>query len=163
MAASGAVNSHEAQNLPLESKPALTSIGATSSLGAPPDPDDPGLGGGFDQVSYFRNRYIPDLEDCTDRIAAVFTDWAKARALMLPRKEVTLGSIVMHATTAELKGIFELVYRIRNGGESARVTVFYFAKDGSRFDPVSVKELLEVWSIADLQDELDGAIACQDS
>jgi hypothetical protein len=56
-----------------------------------------------------------------------------------------------------------LVYRIRNGGESARVTVFYFAKDGSRFDPVSVKELLEVWSIADLQDELDGAIACQDS
>ncbi len=89
---------------------ARTSIGAVSSLDAPPDPDDPGIGGGFEQVSYFRNRFIPKLADCTAQIEAVYRDWASNRDLIIPLHESTAGNVLIHATWDGLNGIFEMSF-----------------------------------------------------
>lgn len=144
-------------------KTPLTSIGAVSSLDAPPDPDDPGIGGGFDQISYFKNRFIPQLDDCTNQIEEVFINWTVTKGLILPRREVELGNVLIHATKDKLGGFFELIYRVDAKRERARTSVFYFFSDGSKIDPVYIKEFLENWQIAILQDDLDKALNCGQS
>lgn len=141
-------------------KTALTSIGAVSSLDADADPFDPGIGGGFDQKAYFQNRYIPKLADCTDQIESVFVDWANTHEMVLPRREAELGNILIHATRENIGGLFELSYNVELERERARVSVFYLKKDGSQLDPALVKNLLETWGIAALQDNLDAALKC---
>ena len=138
----------------------LTSIGAVSSLDAEPDPLDPGTGGGFDQQSYFQNRFIPKLADCTNEMEKAFVDWTKSKKLVLVRREAALGSILIHATRDGIGGLFELSYTVDTKFERARVSVNYFNKDGTAMEPVLIKGLLETWDIADLQDSLDAVIRC---
>ncbi len=142
------------------SKTALTSIGAVSSLDAAPDPEDPGIGGGFDQTSYFQNRFIPKLADCTDKIESVFVAWTNLKGLVLPRREKTLGSIFFHATGDNIEGVFELTYKVDINRERARTSVYYLKKDGTELDPTLIRDLLETWDIAGLQDNLDAALKC---
>ena len=139
---------------------ALTSIGGTSTLEVGNDPDDPGIGGGFDQEAFFQNRYIPNLASCTEQIERIFLTWTEANEFLLPRREASEDEVLIHATSDTLDGIFELSYKIDAEQMRARVTVFYFLKNGTALNPVLVKPILETWDIANLQDELDGALKC---
>lgn len=138
----------------------LTSIGVVSSLNLPNDPDDPGIGGGFDHVSYFRNRFSPQLEDCSKQLETVFRDWAQQHNLSIPFRDGTPGNVRLHATKSGLGGLFEMTYRVDIKRERARVTVFFFSQDGARQEPVAIESLLVEWQIADLQDGLDRALVC---
>ena len=138
----------------------LTSVGAVSNLEAPPDPNEPGIGGGIDHVSYFRNRFIPQLTNCTQQVVAVYREWAGAHALQLPLQETQDGNVLMHATRAGLDGLFELTYRVDTLMERARFTVYYYSADGARLSPLAIPTILEKWDIAALQDSLDGALSC---
>ncbi len=141
-------------------KTALTSIGGTATLDTGVDPDDPGIGGGFDQEAFFQNRYIPNLSICTEQIERIFLSWTEAKNLFLPRREASEDQILIHATSDTLDGIFELSYKIDAERMRARVTVFYLLKNGAALNPILIKPLLETWEIADLQDELDDALKC---
>jgi hypothetical protein len=57
-----------------------------SSIDGPPDEDDPGVGGGIDWASYFRNRLLPELDDCTNQIRTVYDGWGAARGLIAVRR-----------------------------------------------------------------------------
>ncbi len=138
----------------------LTSIGAVTSLDAPPDPDDPGVGGGFDSEAYFRNRFLPKLSDCTEEIASVYDAWAAAQGLQVPLREQGAGEVLIHATHSDLHGLFELTYRVRPSRERARVTVYFYSRDGARHEPTAIVSMLEAYDIAALQDDLDSALAC---
>lgn len=138
----------------------LTSVGAISALELPPDPEDPGIGGGFDHVSYFRNRFIPKLDDCTAQIDAVFRGWVASHDLVIPLHETSPGELLIHATQLGLDGLFELTYRVDTKRERARVTVYFYSPDGVRHAPLAIKEMLERWEISKLQDALDKALAC---
>jgi hypothetical protein len=141
-------------------KTALTSIGAVSSLDVGHDSEDPGIGGGFDQEAYFQNRYIPDLASCTEQIERIFVSWTSANELVLPRREAGADRLFIHATSDTLDGIFELTYQIDAQRERARVSVFFILKDGTALDPVLINPILENWSIAGLQDDLNVALKC---
>lgn len=144
----------------VDKKTPLTSVGAVSSLDAPPDANDPGIGGGFDHISYFRNRLIPKLADCTAEIEAVYQGWAEGHNFLIPVREILPGDLLIHATKEGLNGFFELIYRVDAERERARVTVLFVSPDGRLHDPLSIKEMLMTWEIDTLQDDLDAALAC---
>lgn len=138
----------------------LTSVGAVTSLGASPDLDDPGAGGGFDSEAYFRNRFLPKLSDCTEKITNVYKAWAIAHGFQIPLRETGPGKVLIHATRADLNGLFELTYRVHPNRERARVTVYFYSRDGARHEPTAVVTMLRTYGIAELQDDLDTALAC---
>ena len=141
-------------------KTPLTSVSGVTDIDAPPDPEDPGAGGGIDTTTYFRNRLLPKLEDCTSQIETVITTWAKAHQLTTPKTEKLPGNLLIHATRGGLDGIFEVTYRVDQKRERARATVFFYSRDGERHEPAGIQRLLNDFKIAEIQDQLEKALRC---
>lgn len=141
-------------------KSALTSIGGMSSIDGAPDEDDPGVGGGIDSASYFRNRMLPKLDDCTNEIRSVYDKWGAARGLTSVRREAIPGNLLIHMTRNDLNGLFELTYRVDSKRERARVTVYFYSADGARHELAGIMTMLQEYQIASLQDNLEKALLC---
>jgi hypothetical protein len=141
-------------------KSALTSIAGMSSIDGAPDDDDPGVGGGIDSATYFRNRMLPKLDDCTNSIRNVYDKWGSTLGLASVRREAVPGSLVIHMTNNDLNGLFELTYRVDAKRERARVTVYFYSADGARHEPSGIAVMLQRYQIAALQDDLEKALLC---
>jgi hypothetical protein len=63
-------------------------------------------------------------------------------------------------TKTELKGLFELTYRVDPKRERARVTVYFYSADGARHELAGITAMLEAYRIAALQDDLERALLC---
>jgi hypothetical protein len=70
------------------------------------------------------------------------------------------GNLLIHMTRNDLKGLFELTYRVDAKRERARVTVYFYSADGARHEPAGIATMLQEYQIAGLQDNLDKALLC---
>ncbi|MBV8736552.1 MAG: hypothetical protein JO007_04700 [Alphaproteobacteria bacterium] len=139
----------------------LTSISVVSSLNPPPDPDDPGIGGGFDAEAYFRENLVSSIKDCTKIVTTVVYGWTKANAFSLAKEEVSPGWLLADARRPDDAGILEFIYRVYPHNARARATVFYYSPDGKELDPAQIRSLLTKYKIADLEDQLQSALSCK--
>ena len=110
----------------------LTSVEVVTSIDAPKDPDDPGIGGGIDAANYFSRRLASKIGACTAKIRFATQDWATHERLTVVKVSQKPGDLLMHMTKSNLTGLFELTYRINLQQERARVTLFFYSADGSR-------------------------------
>jgi hypothetical protein len=141
----------------------LTSVSIVSSLNPPPDPDDPGIGGGFDAETYFRESLVSSIADCTKLVRAVVSGWTKSNAFSLAKEEVRPGWLLADARRPDDVGILEFIYRVYPNKARARATVFYYLADGKELDPAQIGPLLTKYKITDLEDRLLTALSCEAS
>jgi hypothetical protein len=146
---------------PKLTKTPLTSVEAVTDIDAPRDPDDPGTGGAVDSSNYFSRRLAAKIGNCTDRIRSETDAWAKKYQLGVSKVDRQPGDLLMHMTKPDLAGFFELTYRIALHQERARVTLFFYSKDGARHEPAGIKKLLTDYKIDDLQDLLTKGLLCE--
>ena len=139
----------------------LTSIGAVSNPDAPADPDDPGTGGSFETTSYFRNRLTSPtaIAACASMIEKVALAWAGKFSLSRAFRELHPTGLTLRYVKGDLKGLFELTYRVELQTH-ARVTMNFYAQDGSVLDPASIQSMLTQYQIGMLEDSLDAALRC---
>lgn len=139
----------------------LTSVGAVSNPDAPSDPDDPGTGGSFETTSYFRNRLTGSaaIADCASMIEKVAVAWAGKFSLSRSFRELHPRGLTLQYVKGDLKGLFELTYKVELQTH-ARVTVNFYAQDGSMLDPASIQSMLTQYQIGMLEDSLDVALRC---
>jgi hypothetical protein len=142
----------------LETRTPLTSVGVVTTLDGAPDPDDPGVGGGFDSASYFTNVYSNTVASCTERINRSVDQWLADRKLMPQLRERSSSRLLVHAPAA--KGFFEISYRFDVQQRRARVTLYFVGGDGAMHEPSGIMQLLTDYRIAELQEALQKAILC---
>jgi hypothetical protein len=146
---------------PKLTKTPLTSVEAVTDIDAPRDPDDPGTGGAVDSSNYFSRRLTAKIGNCTDRIRSETDTWAKKYQLGVSKVDDQPGDLLMHMTKPDLAGFFELTYRVALHQERARVTLFFYSKDGARHEPAGIKKLLTAYKIDDFQDLLTKGLLCE--
>jgi hypothetical protein len=139
----------------------LTSVSVVSSLNPPPDPDDPGIGGGFDAETYFRESLVSSIADCTKLVRDVVNGWTKSNAFSLAKEEVRPGWLLADARRSDDTGILEFIYRVYPNKARARATVFYYLPNGKELDPAQIGPLLAKYKITDLEDRLLTALSCE--
>lgn len=60
-----------------------------------------------------RARYfVPDLLDCSNRIATVTTQWANAQGATVERAETGAHRVLLHLARPNIPGHYELLYRV---------------------------------------------------
>jgi hypothetical protein len=138
----------------------LTSVALVASLDAPPDPDDPGTGGGFETQAYFETRLADAraIHACMDPIEHAVADWSGRMGLFRDLRDRTASSLTLHYVKSGLAGFFAVTYRVEQQVK-ARVRVDYILLDGTR-SPELARDLLSTYQIASLQTSLDGALRC---
>jgi len=139
----------------------LPSVSIVSSLKPPPDPYDPGIGGGFDAETYFRESLGSSISDCTKFVRTLVHSWTNSNAFALAKEEVGPGWLLADARHPGDPGILEFIYRTYPHNARARATVFYYSPDGKELDPAQIGPLLTKYKIADLEDQLQTAISCE--
>jgi hypothetical protein len=139
----------------------LTSVGVVQDLDAPPDPDDPRKGGGFDAEGYFQNIVISKVSECTANVLKVFTTWTRAQSLTVAKSTQTTTAALAFVTSAAPPGVLQLDYRFHPDTKRSRVTLFFFSNDGSKHEPSALQAMLKRYKVAALQDSLRTAVACQ--
>ena len=140
----------------------LTSVGIVESIDAPPDPDDPGVGGGFDAAGYFKNVLSATVASCTKQIGAATDSWIAAQKLVSVLRDASPNHLLIHASKPGDAGFFEISYRFSVGDKRARVTVFYVAGDGRLLEPTAIPAILNNNEIGSFQDALQKAVRCGD-
>lgn len=140
----------------------LTSVGITATLDAPPDPDDPGVGGGFDAAAYFKNVLGGTVASCTAKVTAAVDSWIATEKLVSVLRDAGPNHLLIHASTPGNPGFFEVSYRFTVGDKRARVTVFYVAGDGRLLEPAEINVVLKKNEIGPFQDALEKAVRCGD-
>lgn len=139
----------------------LTSAGAVTSLDVPPDPEDPGAGGGFDSETYFTESLVTKLVDCTNRIEAEVTKWSKSKGLRIRKKEKGPGALLFHALKQGDAGFFEFAYKFNAKQKRARITLYFYSNDGAQHEPLGIERLLNSYDIGGLHDNLENALQCE--
>lgn len=139
----------------------LTSISAVENLDAPPDPDDPGAGGGFDAETYFQNFVLAEVHTCPRVVLNEFIVWSKAQSLSITKTIQEPTSLLAFAALSAPAGVLELVYKFNTTQKRSRATLYFYSGDGSKHEPVAIVELLKRYDVAALQDKLRTAIACR--
>jgi hypothetical protein len=139
----------------------LTSIGAVSDPDAAVDLDDPGTGGSFDSTTYFRNRLTSPaaIAACASSIQQVAAAWASKFTFSESFREMRPNGLTLQYVKVGVKGLFEFTYRVQFQTR-ARVTLNYYAQDGSLLEPSAIQTLLSRYSIGPLEDSLDSALRC---
>jgi len=99
----------------------LTSVGIVESIDAPPDPDDPGVGGGFDAAGYFKNVLGATVASCTTKIGAAVDSWIAVQKLVPVLRDASPNHLLIHASKPGDTGFFEISYRFSAGDKRARV------------------------------------------
>src|SRR5258708_34153042 len=82
----------------------LTSVGIVESIDAPPDPDDPGVGGGFDAAGYFKNVLGATVASCTKQIGAAADSWIAAQKLVSVLRDASPNHLLIHASKPGKEG-----------------------------------------------------------
>ena len=139
----------------------LTSVGVVQDLDAPPDPDDPRKGGGFDAEGYFQNIVIAKVSECTANVLKAFTTWSSAQSLSIAKSTQTPTAALAFVTIAAPAGVLQLDYRFQPDIKRSRATLFYFSNDGSKHEPSALQAILTQYKIASLQDSIRIAVACK--
>lgn len=139
----------------------MTSISLVTDIDAPPEDDNPGTGGAFDNAAYFQNKLADPtaVSACTDRIETSATHWAQTTGLDRSFRERQTTSLVLHYVKPGMPGLFALNYTVTERVK-ARVRVDYFSLNGTKQSPEIVKELISTYQIAAFQDDLDKALIC---
>jgi hypothetical protein len=140
----------------------LTSLGITETIDALPDPDDPGVGGGFDAANYFKNVLASTVASCTTKIAAAADSWIGAQQLVSVLRDAGPDHLLIHTSKPGDAGFFEISYRFSFGAKRARVTVFYVAGDGRLLEPAAITAVLNNNEIGPFQEALEKAVRCGD-
>jgi len=139
----------------------LTSVGVVQDLDAPPDPDDPRVGGGFDAEGYFQNIVIAKVSECTAIVLKVFMTWSSAQSLSIVRSSQTPTTALAFVAIAVPPGVLQLDYRFHTNTKRSRATLFFFSNDGSKHEPLALQAMLKQYKVATLQDSIRTAVACQ--
>lgn len=140
---------------------ALTSIGVVDDLDAPPDPDDPGMGGGFDAVNYFQNILVEKVAECTKGVLKEFETWTRNQALVISRTVQASSSLLAYAALTDPTGVLELSYRFNASQKRARATLFFYSNDGKQHEPAAIKAFLKQYKVDSFEDRLRAAVACK--
>ena len=140
---------------------ALTSVGAVDDTDAPPDPEDPGLGGGFDAENYFQNILVAKISDCTSGVLKEFVAWAQGQALSIDKTVKEPSSLLAYASLVTPPGVLELSYRFDSTQKRARATLYFYSTDGAQHEPMAIESLLKQYKVANLQDRVRVAIDCK--
>jgi len=143
-----------------ENRSPLTSIGAVEDFDAPPDPEDPGSGGGFDAETYFQNVVLAKVASCPEGVLREFLAWSRGHSLSLIKTVEEPAALLAYAALAAPSGVLELVYRFNATQKRSRVTLYFYSGDGSKHEPSALIELLKRYDVASLQDKLRTAVAC---
>ena len=153
--------SSQAANQQLQKTP-LTRVEVVTDIDTPRADDDPGTGGGIDSSNYFSRRLAEKISVCTDQIRTVTEKWAKQNQLVLNKVDRRPGDLLIQATKHDLKGLFELTYRVNLKQERADVTLYFYSQDGFRQDPAVILTFLKTYKVETFQDELTSALMCGD-
>ena len=139
----------------------LTRITLSTDIDAPPDPDDPGTGGSFENSTYFQNKLADasQIRACVTAVRAAASAWANGLGLTPAFEEIRFASVSIHYVKPGLNGLFSIDYQVE-GGVKAKVRVDFYRLDATEISPEAVPELLGTYRIADLQDALDRALRC---
>lgn len=140
----------------------LTSIGLVTDIDAPPDPDDPGLGGGFDAVNYFENLLGTRIGACSQQLEAVTAQWIGQHHLSILLQETGPARLLVHAARSGERGFFEVSYRFDEAQKRARVTLYFVGAEGRLLEPSAIATLLDEYGVEAFQDSLRSAIRCGD-
>lgn len=140
----------------------LTSVGITETIDARLDPDDPGVGGGFDAAVYFKNVLASTVASCTAKVTMAADSWIAAQKLAPILRDSASNHILIDAAKSGDGGFFEISYRFSLADKRARVTVFYVADDGRLLEPAAIASVLATHEIAALQEALEKALRCGD-
>ena len=149
------------QQPPSGKRSPLTSIGVVQDADAPPDPDDPGAGGGFDAENYFQNILVGKVGECTAGVLKAFLSWSQAQTLSVPRTVQQPTALLAFTSLTAPPGVLELTYRFSTAQKRARATLFFYSADGAQHEPAAIEALLKKYKVATLQDDIRKAIACQ--
>jgi hypothetical protein len=96
--------------------------------------------GGFDQAVSARF-YAARLFDCGNRVLKVTEGWAIANSLRILKAEAEPRRVLVHvAADTDGQGFYEVIYRLADDGQRARVSFDYYDKRGSASDPVLKNE-----------------------
>lgn len=150
----------DAQGHPRGTPVALTSIGLVDDLDAGIDPDDPGTGGGFDAETYFQNLLVSKVHQCGKGVLQVFLNWAKEGGINIDKTSFGDAATSGYTTISEPPGVLELSYRFDTEKRRSRVTLFFYARDGTKMEPTTIEGLLRRFKVAGLQDKLRDAVTC---
>jgi hypothetical protein len=139
----------------------LTRITLSTDIDAPPDPDDPGTGGSFENSTYFQNKLADpsQIRACVAAVKAAASAWANGLGLTPAFEEIKGAAMSIHYVKPELSGLFAIDYQVE-GGIKAKVRVDFYRLDATEVRPEAVQELLGTYRIAGLQDALDRALRC---
>ena len=72
--------------------------------------------------------YVPDLLDCSDRIAAAAEQWAKIQGITIMKSDREPHRVMVHFVKPQTPGFYELLYRIDLTSAKAQVTFFHVLK-----------------------------------
>tara|TARA_R110001599_G_C12028121_1_gene639759 strand:+ start:252 stop:656 length:405 start_codon:yes stop_codon:yes gene_type:complete len=128
---------------------------------APPDPDDPGAGGGFDAENYFQNILVGKISECTAGVLKALLSWSNAQTLSVQKTVQQPTSLLAFMALTTPPGVLELNYRFNTAQKRARATLFFYSTDGAQHEPAAIEALLKRYNVATLQNEIRTAIACQ--
>lgn len=140
----------------------LTSIGLVTDLDAPPDPDDPGYGGGFDALNYFENLLDTKIAPCREQLEAATAMWIERHQLSMLLEETGPARLLVHAARSGERGFFEVSYRFDEAQKRARVTLYFVGAEGRLLEPSAIAMLLDEYGVEAFQDSLRSAIRCGD-
>jgi|SRR5215469_3243385 len=99
--------------------------------------------------------YVPDLMDCSDRIANAAKQWADKQGATIVKSERESRRVLVHLVKPKIPGYYELLYRVDLAKGSAQVTFFQILKGvpiAPDADPKS--------GVADLVPLLKEALTC---
>lgn len=90
--------------------------------------EGPIRGGSYDDSFQIKRAryYVPDLQDCSDRILSAAEKWADSQGAQTPKKEHGPRRVLVHITKPNIPGFYELLYRVDLDKGTARVTFLQF-------------------------------------
>lgn len=115
--------------------------------------------GSFDSSIDAEVKYRTKLSDCAEEVAISGENWAKAENLSITRKELAKGKAILHISSANGDGFFELKYRLQNN-EKAAILSFIFLNDEGDIISAANESSVDSVDVNNLRKELESAMTC---